>query len=88
MNVSDLLRRGNKILMGGREWEELGRKKGGVRGIKRGRMQYGRKQGCYTEGQETKVMCVAMWDGELAVPTSNFQMLGKQEAPRTQGAWD
>ena len=45
MNAS-LLVMGNKIITGGRGWEELERKRGGERGKRgQGRISYGKKQG-------------------------------------------
>ena len=38
----------------------------------------------YTEGPQIEQRSVAMGDGELGVATRKSQMLGKQEAPRSQ----
>ena len=51
VDASDLLRRGNKIVKGSREWEGLGRKRRGG-GKKRGRIRYGKRWRRCTEGQE------------------------------------
>ena len=36
------------------------------------------------ESQEIEQRCIALTDGELGVANRKSQMLGKQEAPRTQ----
>jgi hypothetical protein len=53
-------------------------------GKKWGRIRCGRRWEWYTEGQEIEQRYVAMGDGELGVATRKSQMIGKQEAPRTQ----
>ena len=78
VDASVLLKRGNKIIRGGREWEGFWRNRGGG-GEKVGRIRCGRS----TEGQEIEQRCVAMGDGELGVATRKSQMPGKQEPPRT-----
>jgi hypothetical protein len=83
--LEDLLRRGNKLITGGRDWEELGRRKGGEREKgDRMRSRYRRRQERSTEGQEIEQGCVAMGDGELGVATRTSQTPGKQEDPKTQ----
>jgi hypothetical protein len=79
MLQSVLLRRGNKIIMGGRGREEPGRKK-----VKGGQNQVWEEMGRSTEPQEIKWRCIAVGDGELEVATRKSQMPGKQETPRTQ----
>jgi hypothetical protein len=76
---SVLLRRGNKIIMGGRGRKGLGRERewGGKKGAGPG---CGR--GC-TKGQEIEQRCVTVGDGELGVATRKSQMPGKQEVTRT-----
>ena len=81
VDASVLLRRRNKILMGGRGWEQLGRKRE-EQGEKSDRFMYGRRQDDIQNDFEQ--CCVAVGDGELWVATSKSQMPGKQEAPRIQ----
>jgi hypothetical protein len=83
VDTSVLLRRGNKIITGGREREKPGRERR-VGGEKGGWIRCGRRQGRCTEGQEIEQRCVMMGDGELSVPTRKSQIPGKQEASRTQ----
>jgi hypothetical protein len=83
VNASVLLRRGNKIITGGRGSKGPGRERG-REGKKGSRIRYGRRQGRNTEGQEIEWRCVAVGDGELPVTTRKSQMPGKQEVPRTQ----
>jgi hypothetical protein len=66
VDASVLLRRGKKIIMGGRGREGPGRKRG-EGGIKAGRIRCGNKQGRSTEGQEIEQRCVAEEVGELQV---------------------
>ena len=64
IDASALLRRENKIIMGGRGWEGLGRNRGG--GWEKGdRNRCGRKFGICTEGLEIKQRSIAIQDGEL-----------------------
>ena len=42
------------------------------------------ESGRCTEDQEIEQRYIAVGDGELGVATRKSQMLGKQEAPRTQ----
>jgi len=44
----------------------------------------GRRYGRNKEGQEIEQKCVAVGDGELVLATRKIQILGKQEASRTQ----
>jgi len=74
VDVSFLLRRGNKKLTGSRKWEGFGRKKGG-RGRKRG-------SGSGMEGdgddiQEFEQSCVAMGHGEQGLANSKSKIPGK-----------
>jgi hypothetical protein len=65
VDASILLRRGNKIIKGSREWERLSRKRTGGREGNRGR------EGKNQVWEEIKEMyrgsgnCIAMGDGEL-----------------------
>jgi hypothetical protein len=43
-----------------------------------------KKEGKYTEGQESEQRCITVEDGELRVTTRKSQMTRKQEAPRPQ----
>jgi hypothetical protein len=87
VDASFLLRKGNKIFIGGRGWEGLGRKKE-EKGGKKERVRYKGRWDWYTEGQKFEQKCVAIADGKLGVTTSKSQMPGKQEAPRTKQGWD
>ena len=73
IEVSVLLRRQNKILMGGRGWKELGRKRGWGE-EKGGRGRFVRRQRRWKEGQETEQRYVAMGrgnrDSQQKVPDS------------------
>jgi hypothetical protein len=62
VDASVLLRRGNKMIMGGRGREGPGRERGGG-GKKEGRMRCGRRWRICTEGQEIGQRCVAVEDG-------------------------
>jgi len=84
MDASVQLTRGNKILTGGREREELGRRRRG--GGETGQDDVWDDIGEMYSGQEIEERCVRIGDGELGIATRKFQTLGKQEAPRTQ--WD
>jgi len=86
VDASVFLSRRNKILMGHRGWEGLGRKEGGE-GEKGDQDRVWEEIGWYTEGQEVEQRSVAIGDGELGVATSKSQMPRKQEAPSTQHGW-
>jgi hypothetical protein len=79
VNVSALLRGGNKIIKGIKGRRDLGGREEGER-KKRVRIGYGRR--C-TEGQEFEQKPVAMGHGELEVVNRKTQMPAKQEPPRT-----
>ena len=49
-----------------------GRKEG--KGKRERRISYGRRRGCYKEGQGFEQRCVVMGDEKLGVDTSKFQM--------------
>jgi hypothetical protein len=83
VDASVLLRRGNNIIMGGRGWEGLGRKKE-RREEREGRIRYGRRLGRCTEGQDIEQRLVAMGNGQLGLAKGKSQMPGKHKAPRTQ----
>jgi hypothetical protein len=83
VDASVLLKRGSKIIMGGRGREGSKRIEEGE--DKRGQGQVWKKIGeRSTEGQEVEQRCVAIGDGELGVATRKPQMSGKQEVPRSQ----
>jgi hypothetical protein len=84
MSASVILRRGNKIIMGGRRCEGLGWKKGGGGEGKGGKIRYGRRRWRCTEGQKIEQRYAAMGDRELGVATRKPHVSGKQEALRTQ----
>lgn len=63
VDASVLLRRGNKIITGGRERDGLGRERGG--GRKKEGSGVGRTRGRSTVGQEIEQRCVGVGDGEL-----------------------
>jgi hypothetical protein len=69
MDASVLLKRKNKIIMGGRGWRGLERKRRGKGEGEGGRIRFGRRQGRCTVGQETQQMCIAFGYGELRVAT-------------------
>jgi hypothetical protein len=73
VGASVLLRRWNKIIMGGRSRER--------RGMKKKEIRCGRRQ---KRIQEIEWSSVAIGNGELGGATRKSQMPGKQEAPRTQ----
>jgi hypothetical protein len=81
MHVSVLLRSGNRVIKGSREWDGLGRNRRG--GGEEGRIRYGRRWKRCIEIQEIEQRCVAMGDRELWVATRKSQMPGNQEPPRT-----
>jgi hypothetical protein len=82
VDASVLLRRGNKITMGGRGGRDLGGRKEGE-GKGRGQDQmWGRS----TESWEIERRCVAVGNGEMRLATRKSQMTEQQEAPRTQWA--
>ena len=84
VDASVLLRRGNKIITGGRGWEGL-RRNGAGRGKRGGQDQVWEETGDMNrEGQEIEQSCVAMGEGELGAGTRKSQMPRKQEAPRIQ----
>ena len=66
MDTSVLLRRGKKIITGGRGWEGLERK---GRGKKE---ESGSGVGRCTEDQEIEQRPVAMGNGDLGVPNGKF----------------
>jgi hypothetical protein len=74
VDVSVLLRKGDKIIKGSRGWEGLERKREGERGEESGMAGDIR---C-TEGQEIEQRYVAMGDGELGVATRKPQMPGSK----------
>ena len=55
-------------------------------GKKGERIMCGRRLGRSSEVQEIEMRCVAVGDWEMEVAISKSQILGKQEAPRTQQA--
>ena len=82
VHVLVLLRRGNKILMRDRWWEEIGRKRGG-RGSNKGKGS-GMEEGDDIQRVRFEQRYVAMGDVELGVATSKSQKPGEQKAPRIQ----
>ena len=68
---ASVLRRGNKILMGGRGWKGFGRKRGGER-------KKGAGSGIRGDGGDIEQRYIAVGHGELGVVTRMSQM------PRTQ----
>ena len=86
MDASFLLRKGNKIITGGRG-REGGREGGpgserGGRGIKESRVRCSRRQGRSTEGREIETGVCTRGVGEPGA-TRKPQIPGKQEVPRT-----
>ena len=73
---------GSKIILGGRGWEGLGKKRGkeGQKGAGSG---MGGDRG-EIQSQEIEQRRVAVGDEQLDIGTRKSQMPGKQEAPRTQ----
>jgi hypothetical protein len=80
VDTSVFLTKGNKIVMGGGEWEELGRKRG--RGEKGAELSMAGYRGRYIECQEIEQRCVAIADGKPVVATESPRC---QESKRLSG---